>query len=364
MIKVLNIITSGIKRDGITISQIECLKHMDLKEMQIDIASVNNPEKGIIEEFKGIGCNVIQFPNRLNNMLKYMLSLNKQIKKEKYDVIHVHGSSALMAIELSIAKANHVRIRIAHSRNTTCRYRVLDKLLRPVFNRTYNYALACGEDAGEWLFPGKKFQVLHNGKDLRKFAYNENLRKAIREKLTINNEIAVGFVGSLNYQKNIPFILKVFHAYHKMCPNTKLFMMGEGPDRKEAERFIESNHLERHIFLTGRVSNINEILQGMDIMVLPSRYEGLPNVVLEWQICGLPSIISSKITKECVLTDFVHVESIDDGIDRWVEELIALSGEYRDRSKQSQTAMQRMKDEKFDIEDASAFLKKLYLKSL
>ena len=155
MRKVLNIMTSGLKRDGITSSQIEYLRHMDTTGLMIDIASVGLPEKDVVDEFRNLGCKVIQFPNRLKNPLCYMHSLSKQIRSEKYDVIHVHGSSALMAIELITAKLCHVSKRIAHSRNTTCNYKRLDKLLRPIFDFSYNCALACGKDAGEWLFRRK-----------------------------------------------------------------------------------------------------------------------------------------------------------------------------------------------------------------
>lgn len=45
-------------------------------------------------------------------------------------------------------------------------------------------------------------------------------------------------------------------------------------------------------------------------MLLPSLYEGLPLVVIEWQIAGLPCVVSDTVTKECAITSLVKFESI------------------------------------------------------
>ncbi len=353
--------TSGLKRDGITSSQIEYIKHMNLEEIKINIASVNEPEKDVVEEFKGLGCDVIQFPNRSKMLLRYILSLYSHIKKEAYDVIHVHGSSSLMAIELLIGKVAGIRKRIAHSRNTTCKYKAIDSLLRPLFYRSYNCALACGKDAGEWLFPNRAFVVLHNGKDLSKFSYNEITRKRIRNKFQIDNDIVIGFVGSLTFQKNILFVLEFFKSFHDTCSNSSLFIMGEGEERENIESFILDNNLKEKVHLMGRISNVNEILQAMDVMILPSRYEGLPNVVLEWQIAGLPSVISDRITKECIVTDFIYSESIDNGVYNWIKKTKEIIKIHNDRKKQSNAGIREMKINYFDIDYSAARLSSIYL---
>ena len=56
-------------------------------------------------------------------------------------------------------------------------------MLRPLFNRLYTDAFACGEDAGRWLFGNRPFTVIHNGKDFQKFVYNERLRSEKRAEL-------------------------------------------------------------------------------------------------------------------------------------------------------------------------------------
>ena len=360
MTKVLCIMTTGLLRDGIVSSQLEYLRNIDFTDLTIDILSVNTPADGVKEEFEALGCRVIQFPDRIKELFKYRRELKKLIKKEKYQVVHVHGSSALMTIELSIAKKLNVPIRIAHSRNTTCSYKKLDKILRGVFYRSYNVALACGKEAGEWLYGGRDFSVLHNGKNLQKFAFNEQMRQKIREEYSFGNKIVLGFVGHLNYQKNVEFLLSVFNDYHKANPNSVLVMMGEGSHRPEIEALSREYGIEKDVVLTGRITNVHEMLNAMDAMLLPSRYEGLPNVVLEWQISGLPCLVSNTVTEECKTTDLVDFLPIDEGTGVWVDAIESLNISTS-RKEASDNAINRMREEKFDIVDAAKYLRDLYI---
>lgn len=183
-IKVLNVITGGLLRDGITLSQLDYMKGINKELFDIDIAAVHNDYEVVIEEFKKCGCNVIKFPDRKKNIINYIIKFTKIIKQNKYDIIHVHGSSSLMTIELTIAKINGVKVRVAHSRNTETRNLLLHKILKPIFKKSYNVAIACGKDAGKWLFENSNFIVLHNGKDLNQYKFNEYYRKKL-EKIII-----------------------------------------------------------------------------------------------------------------------------------------------------------------------------------
>ena len=63
--------------------------------------------------------------------------------------------------------------RLAHSHNTTCEQVKVDKLLRPIFNLFYTQAIACGVEAGKWLFSSKQFTVIKNGREVVKYAFNK-----------------------------------------------------------------------------------------------------------------------------------------------------------------------------------------------
>lgn len=58
-----------------------------------------------------------------------------------------------------------------------------DKMLRPFFRGSWTRALACGEDAGRWLFEDSPFEVLHNGFALEKYAFDAVQRNEVRSRL-------------------------------------------------------------------------------------------------------------------------------------------------------------------------------------
>lgn len=360
MTKVLNIISNGLKREGITSTQIEYMKYIDKTNLQIDIAAVHNDEPEVVKTFEKLGCRVIHFPDRYGNLAKYSWSLYKVIRKEKYDVVHVHGSSSLLAIELFVAKVAGVKIRIAHSRNTQCKYKVLDQLLRPFFYSTYNIALACGDEAGEFLFEDRQYVTLHNGKDFDKFGFSKEIRNDIRKGMNLEDKLAIGFVGSLNEQKNPFFLIDIFAEIKPRMENAHLIIMGDGPKRKAVEEYAVQKGIFEDVTFMGRIINVNEVIQGMDIMLLPSLYEGLPNVVLEWQISGLVSLVSDKVTKECKVSELVKFLPIDVGTEVWTNAIMAI-GVQSDRVKSSEVACQEMKKAGYEIKESAARLRDIYI---
>ncbi|SDH73773.1 glycosyltransferase family 1 protein [Desulfosporosinus hippei] len=362
-VKVLNILTGGLRREGITSTQLEFMKRIDRTDVQVDILAVHNNAHDIIEEFRTLGCNVIISPDRKKELPKYLVVLFRLLKKEKYDVVHVHGSSSLLVVELVIAKLAGVPMRIAHSRNTRSENPKLHKFMRPMFDHSYTHAIACGKDAGKWLFGDKPFTVIHNGKDLQRFHFDIHVRENIRKTFRMGNKLVIGYVGNLNDQKNLPFLVDVFAKVHKCQPKSVLYIMGGGAMRESLEKQASSLDIENVVVFTGRITNVHEMLQAMDIMALPSLFEGLPNVVLEWQISGLPCLISDTITRECKVTNQVLFLPIDRGVDVWVDAILA-TNVGADRTALSDTACRELKAASFDIDENVKFLNEIYINAV
>ena len=80
----------------------------------------------------------------------------------------------------------------------------------------------------------------------------------------------------------------------KDLPNGKLLMIGDGELRPQVEDFIHQNELEDRVVLMGTRYDVPDILAASDIFVLPSRWEGLPYVVIEASMAGLP-VVASRV---------------------------------------------------------------------
>ncbi len=357
---ILCINTNGLHNDGITNSILNYYSHMNKEDMNIDILQTKDVDPSTRTQFENASLNLV-FTEYRNRPIRYLIKTAKLIKQKKYDIVHIHGSSALLSLDLAAAKLGGCRVRIAHSRNTTCNHKVLDKLLRPLFIRLCNVRFACGEDAGRWLFGKRNFRVIKNGKDLEQFSFHPETRAKIRDKYGWTGKIVIGHVGNFNYQKNHEFLIQVFSELHKIKDDYQLVLMGSGTDyQTKAMSLVKKSGLEDRVLFMGSVNNVPELLQAMDLMLLPSRFEGLPNVVLEWQAVGLPAIISDKVTHECEVTDLLTYLPIDQGVDCWVDHIVKMH--FPDREKASSHACAALKKNGFDIEKNSEILRTLYMK--
>lgn len=324
-IKILTVTTSGLKkREGISTVILDYYSFFDTKKYEIDLIVAGEYDSKLVYEFEKIGVNIKKVPSRKQNLINYIFKFIRLIKNENYDAIYIHGSSALMSIELYLAKLFGCKNRVVHSHNTTCDHKVLDKMLRPIFYKSYTKALACGEEAGRWLFKNRTFEIIKNGRDIKKYKFNKQKRIQMREKLNLDDStLAIGHVGNFNSQKNQEFLLKVLGSLIKKEKNVKLFLMGDGELRKSVEEASVKLGLSDYVCFMGSISNVSEMLQAMDFMLLPSRHEGVPLVVIEWQISGLPCIISNVVTKECAYMDSVYFLSLDDE-NKWRDKILEI----------------------------------------
>lgn len=361
--KILCINTNGLRNDGITNSILNYYGHMDINDMAVDMLETRFVERNVEQKFLNTGICLKRTKSR-NNVIQYIISTALLIKKEGYDIVHIHGSSTLLSIDLFAAWLGGCKVRIAHSRNTTCKHEKFNTLLRPIFNLLCTERFACGEDAGKWLFGNREFSVIKNGKDLDAFEFKASARARMREKYNLEKYTVIGHVGNFNYQKNHNFLINVFADIVQKSDDYRLVLIGTGTEYLEkAKAQVRERGLEKKVIFMGSIDNVAEILCAMDVMLLPSHYEGLPNVVLEWQLSGLPSFISDKITKECQKTELVHFLPIDEGTDIWVNEIkrVKIHEDYL-RLEEAKAARETMKKNGYDIRENAAQLKEKYKK--
>lgn len=357
--RILQIPTGGLFSDGILSCIVEYMTAMDKSEMDIKVLATNNPEKSVVEKVENSGCRVVSIPYRKKNIVKYFFALYKYISKEKIDVVHVHGSSAIMSVELVAARLAGCKVRIAHSHNTTCENQKADKILRPVFNRNYTTAFACGQDAGRWMFGKRKFTIIPNGRNLKKYEYDSKKRIEYRNKLGIPSDtLVIGHVGRFNRQKNHEYLVHVFGEVYKKKRNSYLVLIGTGEKVGEIKNLVKELELENNVIFTGVIENVSDYLSAFDIMLLPSLYEGLPLVVIEWQIAGLPCIVSDTVTKECAITSLVKFESIRKKPETWAYDIRNLN--LQDRNDSKEAILNDIKMAGYDIKSGAEKLKKLY----
>lgn len=360
MIKILVIMTTNIGTSGISKIVMRYYDYIDKKKVKFDFVVPNEPNDYIKNKFNTNNTNVYII-KRKKNAIKYYFELKKIIKNGKYNIVHVHGNSSTMALELMAAKKAGCKVRIAHSHNTTCNHKIIDKMLRPIFYKYLTCGMACGADAGKWLFGKRKFIIIQNGNELSKYSFNSDIRKNIRKENNLENCIVIGHVGRFNYQKNHDFLIEVFNKYRLNNKNAKLLLIGSGEKENEVKEKIKGYNIEDNVIFTGEINNVNEWLNACDVMMLPSRYEGFPVVLIEWQANGVPCIVSNRISKEVNITDTIKFIDVDkeDSVTEWLKCLKKI--DKIDREEISNRNMEILRKRGYDIEQCASNLYNIYL---
>ncbi len=131
-----------------------------------------------------------------------------------------------------------------------------------------------------------RLDVLYNGVDIARF--HPAVRSASCEG---TRPLRIGSVGRLVPVKNYPLLLKAFASLPANVP-TELVLVGEGPERAALEQLASELGIRARVKFAGHRNDVPQVLQGLDIFVLPSINEGMSNTLLEAMAAGLPVVAS------------------------------------------------------------------------
>ena len=227
-----------------------------------------------------------------------------------------------MLIETALAKLRGVKKVIVHTHSTSTNHHLANVVMRYPMMYIAQVRLACSKAAGDWLYGNQKYMVLNNAIDLGKYRFDPQKREQYRKEFGVKEEeFLIGHIGHFTLQKNHFFLLNVFKAYHSQNPKAKLVLIGDGPDQQEVKKAAKDLGIWNQVVFTGRRSDAVYIYSAMDLFLLPSRWEGLPVVMIEAQANGLPMLVSDVITRDAGCTDRVCWKSLSTGYDAWAEEI-------------------------------------------
>lgn len=339
-IKVLVINTVPTSKNGITNVIMNYLGAMDTNGLTIDYLSLNKPDKMFIEMVKSKGGRLYVLPRSIKIIISYLISLIKLVKKNSYKIVHIHGNSHTVILELIAAWLAGCKIRIVHSHNTTCSCPMIHTLLTPIFNKLYTHGLACGKDAGYWMYGRKPFVVFNNGVNTELFAFNQSIREIYRKELRLHEEnVLVGHVGLFNEQKNHHFLVRVFNELYLKDNRYRLLLIGDGELRPMIIDMVFELGLNNVVYFLGNISNVSDYLNAIDVILMPSLYEGLPLALIEQQVNGLKCIVSDSISKETDKTGNILFLSLNASAEKWAEVVIKNNTSSREYSSKKCTEL-------------------------
>lgn len=373
-IRVLNVV-GRMDRGGIETMIMNLYRNIDREKVQFDfLAHYGKENADYNEEIRRLGGRIYEMPviktterAYYSKVFEYRKALIDFFKEHReYRVLHGHMTNTA-SIYMPIAKKyGKVSCCIAHSHLSRARQGlagvVTDILQIPIRKYATDY-FACSEEAGKWLFKQKDFdngkvKIIKNAIDSESFAYNVEKRKMKRSELGLGNELVIGHVGRFFYEKNHDFLIDIFREVLRFNHNAVLILVGEGTLMAQIKSKVERLGIQEKVKFLGLRNDISELMQAMDIFVLPSHFEGLPVVGIEAQASGLPCVMSDVVTAEVNIGGLVSFMSLDMCAEKWAKCIIELSLSYR-----RENTKKLIIDSGYDIKAISRMMQDFYLRN-
>ena len=317
MIRILHMI-GALEMGGSQALVMNLYRHMDREQIQFDFVLDHPDRDDYAAEVKALGGRIYTMPGFHGNVGEVRRAWDTFFTEHpEYKVLHSHVRS-YASLYLPVAKKHGVKTTIhSHSTSNGSGLSALVKLgLQYPLRHQADVLMSCTREAGIWLFGetacrSERFFLLPNAVDVEKFRYNEAIRREYRQTLGIEDKLVVGHVGRFHEAKNHDFLLESFAGLHEQKPDSVLLLVGDGELRGEIERKIAELGIQGSVILTGNRNDVAELMQALDLLAFPSKWEGLPVTVVEAQAAGLPCLISDRITGDVDLSPLVRRLPID-----------------------------------------------------
>lgn len=241
--------------------------------------------------------------------LFFIWELKKYLQKNNFDTIHFHSSNTLIgAIAPKIIRDKKIKaIFTFHGLSVLDPNYETSLLKRIIFWSYFKLFLILIDEkiflCNYNLNIAKKIKLVKNGTIIHNQPSFDNLNSPSREeaqkilsekyKITLADKFVIGSVGRLAYPKNYEFIISIFPEILKIKPNAVCVIIGEGPERKKYEALIEKLNLKNNIFLIGEIKNGTNYIKAFDLLVLPSKYEGMSITLLDAKVAGIKILASN-----------------------------------------------------------------------
>ena len=292
--KILHILNE-IRSSGAEIMLLNTAEFWQRNKLQSHILSTGENLGHFSKNLEDAGYTLHHIP--LKNKLKYIIKLNKLIKFENFDIIHIHseGASLYSAIAAKLAHRNKI-IRTVH--HIWPKRRVLPYFKRKLFRFISNKLLKViavsnsisGQKNEEDLFNSRNL-LIPNWYDSNKFKpVDSNKKISLRKKYNVDSDfLIVTSLGGNWIYKNYDLIIQAMVHLDK---NTDIRYFQIGTNNESLKDLAKKLNISDKIYFWGEVSDVIPFLKMSDYYIMPSSEEGFGNSAIEALSVGLIPILS------------------------------------------------------------------------
>ena len=369
MKKVLQVFGEPLSNGGQESFIMNMYRNIDRTKIQFDFFTPYYCDNDkLVAEINSLGGNVFERKGNFDskgNKKDFIKNLKEFLNENKYEIIHIHsGSIFALAYGAKIARKSGAKKVIVHSHCggfKNLKYRIIKILSVPYLLKYPTNYYACSKLAAEWKFPKKvikqnKYTILKNAIDTNKLYYDKKVREKTRIEFDIENKFVIGHIGRFSLQKNHNFLIDIFNEIQKIKNNSVLMLIGVGELQEQIKEKIQTLGLSNKVLMLNLRSDIQELLNAMDVFVLPSFFEGLPVVGVEAQATGLQVFTSTGVTRELPIEELSYYYPLENGSEEWAKRIL---DENKNFERKNTTEL--IKESGYDVKIAAKRMEELYL---
>ena len=369
MKKVLQV-TAGMNRAGAETMIMNIYRHIDRSKLQFDFVVYSDEKQDYEEESTQLGGSVIHIPIKRGAAMVKSIAAIRKILKTKGPYCAIHAATLFNSAYAMLASTFFPNIvRVVHSHNTrnTLKNSMLEQvyefLSRLIINSIGQKFIACGEEAGEFLF-GKKFAqkglVLNNAIDIDMFYDTDaDAVNRLRAELEIGGTtLVIGNVARLEEVKNHAKMIEIARQMKSLQIEFKMLFIGRGDLEGKIRDDVKRYGLENEVLLLGIRPDVPDLLHAMDVLLMPSHFEGNPVSLIEAQAAGVPCVISDIITDKIDMgLRLVSKVALSDGANVWVDAILKASKSVKPVKEQ---VTMSLRSHGYDINETTKLLTDIY----
>lgn len=340
-------------------------RNINRKNIQFDFLYFEDSLTNSIDEIGSLGGRVfkIKKPGFSRESIRQLRDFF-ELHQEEWEALHCHPVYASVVVG-SIAKKYGVKHIIQHSHScqfgNTKKSSIRNYMISRMNPLVVTDYFACSQDAARllgWKFAWKdKVNILYNAIDCERFKFDGNIRKYIREKYNIDNDtVVIGHSGRFSIEKNHQYLLDFFSYYHQFNSNSKLMLLGDGPEKENICKMIQQKDLSKDVIMIGRQKQPEKYLCAMDIFVFPSFYEGISLALLEAQCSGLCCYVSDNVDIKSKQVEEYYTFSLKMPVDEVAHFVL-----HQPINLNRAASYNKMKETQFDLIKEAQRLEKFYM---
>jgi glycosyltransferase involved in cell wall biosynthesis len=273
------------------------MKGLSLLQCHVALASLLTPAQGsgdLSHQARQLNFQSFEIPCGGKLDLRSIFELRRIATCGDYDIIHSHGYKADLYSRFALDRIRYVKIATVHNWPTKTlkmrAYASLDKFALRSFTRIVAVSDAVAQELVQSGVSFHKITLIENGVDPAAFRNGTN---RVRAELNLQSSPVIGYVGRLAPEKGIDVLLNSIPGIVKHCPDAQVILVGDGPMCNQLAELAQTLGIDSSVKFLGVRRDMADLYRTMDILVLPSRDEGLPMTILEALAAGKAVVASS-----------------------------------------------------------------------